>query len=55
MIDTAASYGNEKAVGNAIKNSGIAREEIFISSKVFIQDAGYEKTMKSFEKTLQNL
>ncbi|MFD1066851.1 aldo/keto reductase [Oceanobacillus locisalsi] len=55
MIDTAASYGNEKAVGNAIKHSGVAREEIFISSKVWIQDAGYEQTMKSFEKTLQNL
>lgn len=55
MIDTAASYGNEKAVGNAIMKSGIAREEIFITSKVWIQDAGYSKTIKSFEKTLQNL
>jgi len=55
MIDTAAGYGNEKAVGNAIKNSEVAREEIFISSKVWIQDAGYERTMKSFEKNLQNL
>lgn len=55
MIDTAASYGNEEAVGNAINESGIAREDIFISSKVWIQDAGYEKTMKSFEKTLHNL
>ncbi|WP_341302026.1 aldo/keto reductase [Lysinibacillus sp. FSL H8-0500] len=55
MIDTAACYGNEKAVGTAIQKSGIAREEIFITSKVWIQDAGYDKTMKSFEKTLQNL
>ena len=55
MIDTAACYGNERAVGNAIKKSGISREEIFISSKVWIQDAGYEKTKKSFEKTLENL
>lgn len=55
LIDTAACYGNEKAVGNAIKNSGIDRKEIFIVSKVWIQDAGYEKTKKSFEKTLENL
>ncbi len=55
LIDTAACYGNERAVGRAVKESGIPREEIFISSKVWIQDAGYEKTMKSFEKTLENL
>ena len=40
----------KKAVGNAIANSGIARNEICIASKVWIQDSGYEKTMKSFEK-----
>ncbi len=55
MIDTAACYGNERAVGTAIIKSGIPREEIFISSKVWIQDAGYEATKKSFEKTLKNL
>ncbi len=55
LIDTAACYGNEKAVGNAIKKSGIPREEIFLVSKVWIQDASYEKTMASFEKTLSNL
>lgn len=55
MIDTAACYGNEKAVGKAIEKSGIARDDIFISSKVWIQDAGYEKTKKSFAKTLENL
>lgn len=55
LIDTAACYGNERAVGNAIKKSGIPREEIFISSKVWIQDAGYEKTKESFRKTLENL
>lgn len=55
MIDTAACYGNEKAVGKAIEKSGIARRDIFISSKVWIQDAGYEKTKKSFAKTLENL
>ena len=55
MIDTAACYGNEKAVGEAVKESGIPRDEIFISSKVWIQDAGYDATKKSFEKTLGNL
>lgn len=55
MIDTAACYGNEKAVGKAIEKSGIARGDIFISSKVWIQDAGYRKTKKSFIKTLENL
>ena len=55
MIDTAACYGNERAVGTVIKKSGIPREDIFISSKVWIQDAGYDATRKSFEKTLENL
>lgn len=55
MIDTAACYGNERAVGEAIRESGIPREEIFIVSKVWIQDAGYEKTLDSFEKSLSNL
>ena len=55
MIDTAACYGNEKAVGEAIRESGIAREELFLVSKVWIQDAGYDNTMLSFEKSLANL
>lgn len=55
LIDTAACYGNEKAVGDAIGESGIDRKDIFISSKVWIQDTGYEKTKKSFMKTLENL
>lgn len=55
MIDTAACYGNEKAVGSAIKEADIDRKEIFLVSKVWIQDTGYEKTMASFEKTLANL
>lgn len=55
MIDTAACYGNERAVGEAVKESGIRREDVFLVSKVWIQDAGYEKTMSSFEKTLTNL
>ena len=55
MIDTAACYGNEKAVWKAIQKSGINHGEIFLVSKIWIQDAGYENTKLSFEKTLQNL
>ena len=55
MIDTAACYGNERAVGEAVRESGVAREKIYLVSKVWIQDAGYDKTMASFEKTLANL
>jgi diketogulonate reductase-like aldo/keto reductase len=54
-IDTASAYGNEEAVGRAIKNSGIARDEIFITTKLWIPDAGYEKTKKAFEVSLKNL
>ena len=42
LIDTAACYGNERAVGNAVRNSGIRREDVFLVSKVWIQDAGNE-------------
>ena len=55
LIDTAACYGNEHAVGNAVKNSGIPRKDLFLCSKVWIQDAGYERTKASFAKTLENL
>ncbi len=55
LIDTAAAYGNEEAVGKAIKKSGVAREEIFITTKLWIQDAGYEGAKKAFEKSLRKL
>lgn len=55
LIDTAAAYGNEEAVGKAIRRSGVAREELFITTKLWIQDAGYENTKKAFEKSLNNL
>lgn len=55
LIDTAACYGNEKAVGEAVRESGIDRKDLFLTSKVWIQDAGYEKTLRSFETTLENL
>lgn len=55
LIDTAASYGNEEAVGKAIKGSSIAREELFITTKLWIQDTGYEQTKQAFERSLQRL
>lgn len=55
LIDTAACYGNEKAVGSAVHKSNIAREKLFLTSKVWIQDSGFEKTRESFLKTLGNL
>jgi 2,5-diketo-D-gluconate reductase A len=55
LIDTAASYQNEEAVGRAIKRSGVPREELFISTKLWIQDQGYEGAKKAFEKSLQRL
>lgn len=55
LIDTAASYLNEEAVGKAIKRSGVAREELFITTKLWVQDTGYERTKKAFEKSLERL
>ncbi|MNE05874.1 Glyoxal reductase [compost metagenome] len=55
LIDTAASYGNETAVGNVIKKSGVLREELFITTKVWVQDVGYEKTKAAFQKSLDLL
>lgn len=55
LIDTAASYMNEEAVGNAIKKSGVPRNELFITTKLWLQDAGYERTRKAFEKSLKKL
>lgn len=54
-LDTAAAYHNEEAVGNAIKKSGIPREELFITTKLWIQDAGYEKAKKAFDTSLKKL
>ncbi len=54
-IDTAAVYLNEEAVGHAIKRSGIPRNELFITSKLWIQDAGYEKAKHAFYKSLDKL
>ncbi len=54
-IDTAASYMNEEAVGKGIKNSGAAREELFITTKLWIQSEGYESTLKAFNRSLERL
>ena len=54
-IDTAASYRNEEAVGRGIKQSGVAREELFITTKLWIQSNGYEGTLKAFENSLKRL
>ena len=54
-IDTAASYQNEEAVGRGIKQSGVAREKLFITTKLWIQRNGYEGTMKAFENSLRRL
>jgi 2,5-diketo-D-gluconate reductase A len=55
LIDTAAAYLNEEAVGKAIKKSGVVREELFVTTKLWIQDAGYESAKKAFEKSLKRL
>lgn len=55
LIDTAAAYFNEEAVGVAIKKSSIPREELFITTKLWIQDAGYENTKKAFQTSLNKL
>jgi diketogulonate reductase-like aldo/keto reductase len=55
LIDTAASYGNEEAVGRAIKRSDVPREDLFITTKLWIQSNGYEGTKKAFENSLKKL
>ncbi len=55
MIDTAAIYQNEMAVGDAVKNSGVDREQLFITSKLWVQDTSYEKTKSAFQRTLDRL
>jgi 2,5-diketo-D-gluconate reductase A len=55
LIDTAAAYLNEEAVGKAIKKSEVPREELFVTTKLWIQDAGYELAKKAFETSLRKL
>lgn len=55
LIDTAASYGNEEAVGAALQRSGIPRQELFITTKLWVTDTGYERTKAAFERSLKRL
>ncbi|MCB5941113.1 aldo/keto reductase [bacterium 210820-DFI.6.52] len=55
LIDTASSYGNEAAVGRAIARCGLPREELFVTTKAYIQQMGYRQTMRAFDESLQNL
>jgi 2,5-diketo-D-gluconate reductase A len=54
-IDTAASYMNEEAVGKGIRKSGIARDELFVTTKLWVQDAGYERTQQAIDRSLRRL
>lgn len=54
-IDTAAVYGNEEAVGRAIRDSGIVRDELFVTTKLWVQDAGYRATKEAFQRSLDKL
>lgn len=55
LIDTAASYQNETRVGNALKRSGIARNELFVTTKLWLQDTSYEGAKAQFERSLNRL
>jgi len=55
LIDTAASYLNEEAIGKGLKNCGVKREELFVTTKLWVQDTGYEKTKLAIEKSLRKL
>jgi 2,5-diketo-D-gluconate reductase A len=55
LIDTASAYLNEEAVGRAIKRSGVPREELFITTKLFIQEQGYKEAKEAFKKSLKKL
>lgn len=55
LIDTASVYGNERAVGAAIRKSGISREELFITTKAWISEMGYEQTLRAFDASIDRL
>src|SRR4051794_627124 len=54
-IDTAAAYGNEREVGQAVRSSGLAREEVFLETKIWISDYGYQETLHGFQKSAAKL
>ena len=55
LLDTAAAYRNEQAVGAAVACSGIARSEVFVTTKLWVQDAGYDSTLRAFDASLKRL
>src|SRR6266568_4097587 len=55
LIDTAAAYGNEREVGEAVRGSGLARDDVFIETKVWISDFGYDQTLHAFDKSAGKL
>src|SRR5580765_4774099 len=55
LIDTAASYENEEAVGNGVKRSDVPRQELFITTKLWLADAGYENTKRAFDRSMRRL
>lgn len=55
LIDTAAAYGNEEAVGAAVRDCGVAREELFITTKLWVQDASYQGAKAAFEESMRKL
>jgi 2,5-diketo-D-gluconate reductase A len=55
LIDTAAAYQNEQAVGEAIRESGLPRGEVFVTTKLWVEDAGYEKTKLAFDRSMRRL
>ncbi|MGV0602176.1 aldo/keto reductase, partial [Mycolicibacterium pulveris] len=54
-IDTAAAYGNEREVGQAVAKSGLAREDVFVTTKLWNSDQGYDSTLKAFDASMQRL
>ena len=55
LIDTAAAYGNEREVGQGLRDSGVPRDEVFLETKVWINDYGYEETLHAFDKAAGKL
>ena len=55
LLDTASSYQNEEAVGAAIKESGVPRQELFLTTKAYMQEMGYEKTKEAFDRSCKKL
>src|SRR5512139_3249088 len=55
LIDTAASYMNEEAVGRGLRASGVPREQLFVTTKLWVQDAGFERTQRTIDNSLKRL